>query len=98
MIDVPVVLAVPRPWGFPLLLVLRSGNTPLRSAAIARSRLALILPSDREACGDGYWLRVGLKEIRGSWFAASRYIYEPGKARYRWVVGRRRRNSGKSRV
>lgn len=97
MIGVPVVVAASRPLGFPLLLVLRSGVTLPGSAAIAKARMVQVLPADREACGDGYWQRVGLKEIRGSWFAPSRYIYEPGKPRYRWVVGRRRRNSGNSR-
>lgn len=53
------------------------------SAGAAMGRLREVVSSDRAECPTYRWVRVGLREIRGSWWAASVRIYEPGKPRYR---------------
>ncbi|GEM_PF-4378682 len=58
------------------------------SAGAAMSRLREVVAMDRAACPVYRWVRVGLREIRGSWWAQSVRIYEPGKPRYRWEVRR----------
>ncbi len=53
------------------------------SAGAAMTRLREVVAMDRTACPAYRWVRVGLREIRGSWWAPSERIYEPGKPRYR---------------
>lgn len=53
------------------------------SATVAKHRLRAVVALDRAACPAYRWVRAGLREIRGSWLAPSRRIYESGKPRYR---------------